>query len=59
VLKICPGKEDVKRIEAFEVWIWRRRERMSWTEMNKKRQRKTEEEEQKVWNTSTKRMKKY
>jgi len=25
-------KEDVKRIEAFEIWIWRRMERISWTE---------------------------
>jgi len=26
------SKEDVKRIEAFEMWIWRRMERISWTE---------------------------
>ena len=25
-------KEDVKRIEAYEMWIWRRMERISWTE---------------------------
>src|SRR6218665_1934792 len=25
-------KEDVKQIEAFEMWIWRRMERISWTE---------------------------
>src|SRR6218665_931774 len=25
-------KEDVKRIEAFEMWIWRRMERISWRE---------------------------
>src|SRR6218665_1900995 len=25
-------KEDVQRIEAFEMWIWRRMERISWTE---------------------------
>ena len=25
-------KEDIKRIEAFEMWIWRRMERISWTE---------------------------
>ena len=25
-------KEDVRRIEAFEMWIWRRMERISWTE---------------------------
>jgi len=25
-------KEDVKRIEAFEMWIWRRMERIIWTE---------------------------
>src|SRR6218665_1353352 len=24
--------EDVKRIEAFEMWIWGRMERISWTE---------------------------
>ena len=23
-------KEDVKRIEAFKMWIWRRTERISW-----------------------------
>jgi hypothetical protein len=25
-------KEDVKRLEAFEMWIWRRMERLSWKE---------------------------
>jgi len=25
-------KEDVRRIEAFEMWIWRRMEGMSWRE---------------------------
>jgi len=25
-------KEDIKRIEAFDMWIWRRTERISWTE---------------------------
>src|SRR3984885_14147392 len=25
-------KEDIKRIEAFEMWIWRRMERISWME---------------------------
>jgi len=25
-------KEDVRRIETFEMWIWRRMERISWTE---------------------------
>src|SRR6218665_3178252 len=25
-------KEDIKRIEAFEMWIWMRMERISWTE---------------------------
>ncbi len=25
-------KEDLKRLEAFEMWIWRRMERISWTE---------------------------
>ena len=25
-------KEDIKRIEALEMWIWRRMERISWTE---------------------------
>ena len=24
-------KKDVKRIKAFEMWIWRRMERISWT----------------------------
>src|SRR6218665_1202229 len=25
-------KEDIERLEAFEVWIWRRMERISWME---------------------------
>jgi len=25
-------KEDVRRIETFEMWIWRRMERISWME---------------------------
>jgi len=25
-------KEDIKKIEAFEMWIWRRMEKISWTE---------------------------
>lgn len=25
-------KEDIKRLEAFEMWIWRRMEKVSWTE---------------------------
>jgi len=25
-------KEDIKRLEAFEIWIWRRMERISWVE---------------------------
>src|SRR6218665_3951071 len=25
-------KEDIKRLEAFEMWIWRRMEIFSWTE---------------------------
>ena len=25
-------KEDIRRIEALEMWIWRRIERISWTE---------------------------
>src|SRR6218665_3211477 len=25
-------KEDIKRLEAFEMWIWRRMERISWIE---------------------------
>ena len=25
-------KEDIKRLEAFEIWIWRRMERISWME---------------------------
>jgi hypothetical protein len=31
-------KEDIKRLEAFEMWVWRRMEKISWTE------RKTNEE---------------
>jgi len=27
------GKEDVKRLEAFEMWIWRRMEKVIWTEL--------------------------
>jgi hypothetical protein len=26
-------KEDIKKLEAFEMWIWRRMERVSWTAM--------------------------
>ena len=25
-------KEDIKKIEAFEMWLWRRMEKISWTE---------------------------
>ena len=25
-------KEDIRKIEAFEMWIWRQMERISWTE---------------------------
>ena len=25
-------KEDIRRIEVLEMWIWRRMERISWTE---------------------------
>ena len=25
-------KEDIRRIETLEMWIWRRMERISWTE---------------------------
>ena len=25
-------KEDIRRIEALEMWLWRRMERISWTE---------------------------
>ena len=25
-------KEDIRKIEAFEMWIWRKMERISWTE---------------------------
>jgi len=25
------GKEDIKRIQAFEMWIWRKMEKISWT----------------------------
>ena len=31
-------KEDIKRLEAFEMWTWRKMEKVSWTE------RKTNEE---------------
>ena len=24
--------EDIRRIEAFEIWIWRRMEKVSWVE---------------------------
>ena len=24
-------KENIKRLEAFEMWIWRRMEKISWT----------------------------
>jgi len=38
-------KEDVKRIEAFEMWIWRRMKRIGWTEhrANKEVLKKVEE----------------
>src|SRR6218665_1532459 len=38
-------KGDVKRIEAFEMWIWRTMERISWTEhrTNKEVLKKVEE----------------
>ena len=40
-------KEDVKRIEAFEMWIWRRMERISYTEhrTNEEVLKKLEEKE--------------
>ena len=25
-------KEDIKRLEAFEMWVWRKMEKVSWTE---------------------------
>jgi len=25
-------KENINRLEAFEIWIWQRRERISWME---------------------------
>src|SRR6218665_1348612 len=28
-------KEDIKRLEAFEMWTWRRMEKVSWTEHKK------------------------
>ena len=28
-------KEDMRRLEAFEMWIWRRMEKVSWTEHDK------------------------
>jgi len=36
-------KEDVKRIEGFEMWIWRRMDRISWIE------HRTNEEVLKKW----------
>jgi len=29
-------KEDIKRLEAFEMWIWRKMERISWLEPMKR-----------------------
>jgi len=26
-------KEDIRRLEAFEMWIWRRMMKVSWTEL--------------------------
>ena len=26
-------KEDIRRLEAFEMWIWRRMMKISWTEL--------------------------
>jgi len=28
-------KEDIKRLESFEVWIWRRTEKVGWTKEHK------------------------
>lgn len=25
-------KEDVRRLDAFEMWVWRKMEKISWTE---------------------------
>ena len=40
-------KGGVKQIEAFEMWIWRRIERISWTEhsTNKEVLKKVEEKD--------------
>ena len=27
-------KEDIKRLETFEMWLWRRMEKINWTEHN-------------------------
>src|SRR6218665_2942935 len=35
-------KEDIKRLEAFEMWTWRRMEKVSWTE-HKTNEDKTKE----------------
>jgi len=26
-------KEDIRRLEAFEMWVWRRKEKISWRDM--------------------------
>jgi len=26
-------REDIRRLEAFEVWVWRRMMKVSWTEV--------------------------
>ncbi|KAJ8866000.1 hypothetical protein PR048_033524 [Dryococelus australis] len=33
------GREDAKRLEVFEMWTWRRMERVSWVERGKVRKR--------------------
>src|SRR6218665_858012 len=48
-------REDVKRIEAFEMWIWRRMERISWTDhrTNEEVLKKVEENRSLIYITRT------
>ena len=46
-------KEDVKRIEAFEMWIWRRMESFSWTEHRTNEEVLKKVEEKKIFNRYT------
>ena len=51
-------KEDIKRLEAFEMWIWRRMEKVSWTErMTNEEVLKRVEEERSLMTTLRERQK--